>query len=159
MAEKGTRNLLLVSSIVALGGLAYFLLSRRNLKVLNIYSIGKNTQAGKLFIYITTKSSKAIEEFIKNSSPLMAIEELDLAKNPNNNALKEGTSVEIKGMEGLDGTYSVISVLAPASNPNRVMAVKLEATSIPASYTNIPNGNKDRFYANSASSVGKLIIK
>jgi hypothetical protein len=159
MVEKGTRNLLVFSSIVALGGLIYFLLSKRNLKALNIYSIGKNTQAGKLLIYITTKSSKAIEEFITNSSPLMAIQELDLAKNPNKNALTEGTSVEIKGMEGLDGTYSVISVLAPASSPNRVMAVKLEATSIPASYTNIPNGNKDRVYASSASSVGKLIIK
>ena len=156
--EKGTRNLLIVSSVIALGGLTYFLLSKRNQKVLNVYSVGKSTEAGKLFVYITTKSPQAINDFIKKSSPLTAIEELDLAKNPNQNALKAGTSVEIKGIEGLDGTYSVIAVISPSTNPNRVMAVKLEAKDIPSTYTNIPNGNKDRFYASSASNVGKLII-
>lgn len=157
--EKGTRNLLIVSSVIALGGLTYYLLSRRNLKALNVYSVGKSTEAGKLFVYITTKSPQAISDFIKNSNPLSAIEELDLAKNPNKSALKAGTSVEIKGIDGLNGNYSVIAVIAPSTNPNRVMAVKLEATDIPSTYTNIPNGNKDRFYASSASNVGKLIIK
>jgi len=156
--EKGTRNLLIVSSIIALGGLTYFLLSRRNLKALNVYSIGKSAD-GKLYLYITTKSPKAISDFIKNSSPLTAISELDLAKNPNKTALKAQTSVEIKGIEGLDGTYSVLSVLSPSTNPNRVMAVKVEAKDVPSTYTNIPNGKADRFYASSASNVGKLIIK
>ena len=157
--EKGTKNLLIVSSVIALGGLLYYLLSKRNLKVLNVYSVGKSTEAGKLFVYITTKSPQAINDFIENSSPLTAIEELDLAKNPNKSALKIGTSVEIKGIAGIDGNYSVLGVLAPATNPNRVMAVKLELSEIPSTYTNIPNGNKDRYYASSASNVGKLIIK
>jgi hypothetical protein len=157
--EKGTRNLLIVSSVIALGGLTYFLLSRRNLKALNVYSIGKSTESDKLFVYITTKSPQAISDFIENSNPLQAIQELDLAKNPNKSLLNAGKSVEIKGIAGLDGKYSVIAVIAPSTNPNRVMAVKLQATDIPSTYTNIPNGNKDRFYASSASNVGKLIIK
>jgi hypothetical protein len=156
--EKGTRNLLIISSVIALGGLTYFLLSRRNLKALNVYSIGKSAD-GKLYLYITTKSSKAISDFIKNSNPQTAIQELDLAKNPNKNALKEGTSVEIKGIDGLNGTYSVLGVLTPSTNPNRVMAVRLDAKDIPSTYVNVTNGNKDRFYASSASNVGKLIIK
>jgi hypothetical protein len=157
--EKGTKNLFIVSSVIALGGLVYYLLSKRNLKVLNVYSVGKSTEAGKLFVYITTKSPQAINDFIENSSPLTAIEELDLAKNPNKSALKIGTSVEIKGIAGIDGKYSVLGVLAPTTNPNRVMAVKLELSEIPSTYTNIPNGNQNRYYASSASNVGKLIIK
>lgn len=157
--EKGTKNLLITSSVIALGGLLYYLISRRNQKVLNVYSIGKSTEAGKLFVYVTTKSPKAISDFIENSSPLTAIEELDLAKNPNKSSLKIGTSVEIKGIAGIDGKYSVLGVIAPSTNPNRVMAVKLELSEFPSTYTNIPNGNKDRFYASSASNVGKLIIK
>jgi len=156
--EKGTRNLLIISSVIALGGLTYFLLSKRNLKALNVYSVGK-TSDGKLFLYVTTKSSQAINDFIKNSSPLTAIEELDLAKNPNKNALNIGDSVEVKGIDGLNGSYSVLAVLTPSTNPNRVMAVKLDAKDVPSGYTNIPNGNKDRFYASSASNVGKLIIR
>jgi hypothetical protein len=156
--EKGTRNLLIVSSIIALGGLTYYLLSRRNLKALNIYSIGKSSN-GKLFLYITTKSPQAISKFITDSNPTSAIQELDLAKNPNKNALTIGASIEVKGIEGLDGTYSVLNVLSPSTNPNRVMAVLIDNKTIPSGYANIANGNKDRFYASSASSVGKLIIK
>ena len=156
--EKGTRNLLIVSSIIALGGLTYYLLSRRNLKALNIYSIGKSSN-GKLFLYITTKSPQAISKFITESNPTSAIQELDLAKNPNKNALTIGASIEVKGIEGLDGTYSVLNVLSPSTNPNRVMAVLIDNKTIPSGYANIPNGNKDRFYASSASNVGKLIIK
>lgn len=156
--EKGTRNLLIVSSIIALGGITYYFLSKRNLKALNVYSIGKASD-GKLYLYITTKSPQAINDFIKNSNPQTAIQELDLAKNPNKNALKEGTSVEIKGIEGLDGNYSVLGVLAPSTNPNRVMAVRLDAKDIPSTYVSVSNANKDRFYASSASNVGKLIIK
>ena len=156
--EKGTRNLLIVSSVIALGGITYYLLSRRNLKALNIYSIGKSSN-GKLFLYITTKSPQAISKFITESNPTSAIQELDLAKNPNKNALTIGASIEVKGIEGLDGTYSVLNVLSPSTNPNRVMAVLIDNKTIPSGYANIPNGNKDRFYASSASNVGKLIIK
>lgn len=156
--EKGTRNLLIVSSIIALGGLTYYLISKRNLKALNVYSIGKSAD-GKLYLYITTKSPKAISDFLAKSSPLTAISELDLDKNPNKNALNAGASVEVKGIEGLDGTYNVLSVLSPSTSSNRVMAVKLEAKDVPSTYTNIANGSKDRFYASSAGNVGKLIIK
>ena len=156
--EKGTRNLLIVSSVIALGGITYYLLSRRNLKALNIYSIGKSSN-GKLFLYITTKSPQAISKFITESNPTSAIQELDLAKNPNKNALTIGASIEVKGIEGLDGTYSVLNVLSPSTNPNRVMAVLIDNKTIPSGYANIPNGNKDRFYASSANNVGKLIIK
>ena len=157
--EKGTRNLLIVSSVIALGGLTYYLLSRRKLKALNVYSVGKSTEAGKLFVYITTKSPQAISKFITESNPTSAIQELDLAKNPNKNALTIGASIEVKGIEGLDGTYSVLNVLSPSTNPNRVMAVLIDNKTIPSGYANIPNGNKDRFYASSANNVGKLIIK
>jgi hypothetical protein len=156
--EQGTKNLLIVSSIIALGGLTYFLLSKRNLKALNIYSIGKSTD-GKLYLYITTKSSQEIKKFIEGSSPTSAIQELDLAKNPNKSSLSAEKSIEVKGIDGLSGTYQVLGVLSPETNPNRVMAVKIDATSIPSSYVNIPNGNKNRFYASDAKSVGKLIIK
>ena len=158
MTETGTRNLLVFSSIVALGGLTYFLLNKRNLKALNIYSIGKSSN-GKLFLYVTTKSPKTINDFIESSNPTMAIEELSLAKNPNKNALKIGASVEVKGIEGLNGKYSVLNVLTPATNPNRVMAVLIDNTNIPSGYASIANGSKDRYYASSASNVGKLIIK
>jgi hypothetical protein len=156
--EKPTRNLLIVSSIIALGGLAYYFLSKRNLKALNVYSIGKSSD-GKLYLYITTKSAQAINRFIEDSNPNSAIEELDLAKNPNKTVLKAGSTVEVKGIEGLDGKYSVLAVLSPSTNLNRVMAVKLELKNVPSTYTNITNGNKDRFYADSAKNVGKLIIK
>jgi hypothetical protein len=156
--EKGTKSLLIISSLIALGGITYFLLSKRNLKALNIYSIGKSTD-GKLYLYITTKSSQAIKKFIEGSSPTSAIQELDLAKNPNKSSLSAGKSIEVKGIDGLSGTYQVLGVLSPETNPNRVMAVKIDATSVPSSYVNIPNGNQNRFYANDAKSVGKLIIK
>jgi hypothetical protein len=156
--EQGTKNLLIVSSIIALGGLTYFLLSKRNLKALNIYSIGKSTD-GKLYLYITTKSSQEIKKFIEGSSPTSAIQELDLAKNPNKSSLSAEKSIEVKGIDGLSGTYQVLGVLSPETNPNRVMAVKIDAKSIPSSYVNIPNGNQNRFYARDAKSVGKLIIK
>lgn len=156
--EKGTKTLLIVSSIIALGGLSYFFLSRRNLKALNIYSVGKSTD-GKLYLYITTKSSQAIKKFIEGSSPTSAIQELDLAKNPNKSSLNAGKTIEVKGIDGLNGTYQVLGVLTPETNPNRVMAVKIDATSVPSSYANIPNGNQNRFYAKDAGSVGKLIVK
>jgi hypothetical protein len=156
--EKGTKSLLIISSLIALGGITYFLLSKRNLKALNIYSIGKSTD-GKLYLYITTKSSQAIKKFIEGSSPTSAIQELDLAKNPNKSSLSAGKSIEVKGIDGLSGTFQVLGVLSPETNPNRVMAVKIDATSVPSSYVNIPNGNQNRFYANDAKSVGKLIIK
>jgi hypothetical protein len=156
--EKGTKSLLIVSSIIAIGGLTYFLLSKRNLKALNIYSIGKSTD-GKLYLYITTKSSQAIKKFIEGSSPTSAIQELDLAKNPNKSSLSAGKSIEVKDIDGLSGTFQVLGVLSPETNPNRVMAIKIDATSVPSSYINIPNGNQNRFYANDAKSVGKLIIK
>jgi hypothetical protein len=88
-----------------------------------------------------------------------AIQELDLAKNPNKSSLSAGKSIEVKGIDGLSGTFQVLGVLSPETNPNRVMAVKIDATSVPSSYVNIPNGNQNRFYANDAKSVGKLIIK
>jgi hypothetical protein len=157
--EKGTKNLLIVSSVFAIGGLLYFLFSKRNQKALNIYSIGKSTDGGKLYLYITTKSSQDIKKFIQNSNPSSAIEELDLTKNPNKSSLNAGKSIEIKGIEGLNGTYQVLGVLSPQTNSNRVMAVKIDNTSVPSSYANIPNGNQNRFYAKDASSVGKLIIK
>ena len=157
--EKGTKSLLIISSIVAIGGLFYFLLSKRNLKALNIYSVGKSTDEGKLYLYVTTKSPSAIKKFIEESNPTTAIQELDLEKNPNKSSLNTGKSIEIKGIDGLDGSYSVIGVLSPQTNPNRVMAVKIDATSVPSSYINIPNGNQNRFYARDAKSVGKLIIK
>lgn len=157
--ERGTRNLLIISSIIGIGGLVYFLLSKRNLKALNVYSIGKSTDGGKLYLYITTNTPQAIRKFIEDSNPNQAIQELDLAKNPNKSSLKEGTSIEIKGIEGLDGTYSVLGVLSPSSSSNRVMAVKIDNTNVPSTYSSIPNANKDRFYASSAINVGKLIIK
>jgi hypothetical protein len=157
--EKGTKSLLIISSIVAIGGLFYFLLSKRNLKALNIYSIGKSTDGGKLYLYVTTKSASAIRKFIEESNPTSAIEELDLEKNPNKSSLSSGKSIEIKGIDGLDGIYSVIGVLSPQTNANRVMAVKIDSTSIPSTYENIANGNQNRFYAKDAKSVGKLIIK
>jgi hypothetical protein len=156
--EKGTKSLLIISSIIALGGLTYFLLSKRNLKALNIYSIGKSTD-GKLFLYVTTKSAQAIRKFIDESNPTSAIQELDLEKNPNKSSISEGKSIEIRGIDGLNGTYSVLAVLSPQTNVNRVMAVKIDATSVPSSYVNIPNGNQNRYYASDAKSVGKLIIK
>jgi hypothetical protein len=156
--EKGTKSLLIISSLIALGGITYFLLSKRNLKALNIYSIGKSTD-GKLYLYITTKSSQVIKKFIEGSSPTSAIQELDLAKNPNKSSLSAGKSIEVKDIDGLSGTFQVLGVLSPETNPNRVMAVKIDATSVPSSYVNIPNGNQNRFYANDAKSVGKLIIK
>lgn len=157
--EKGTKTLLIISSIIALGGVTYFLLSRRNLKALNIYSVGKSTDGGKLYLYITTKSSQAIKKFIEGSSPTSAIQELDLAKNPNKSSLNAGKTIEVKGIDGLNGSYQVLGVLTPETNPNRVMAVKIDATSVPSSYANIPNGNQNRFYAKDAGSVGKLIVK
>jgi hypothetical protein len=157
--EKGTKSLLIISSIVAIGGLFYFLLSKRNLKALNIYSIGKSADGGKLYLYLTTKSSSAIKKFIEESNPTSAIQELDLEKNPNKSSLSSGKSIEIKGIDGLDGVYSVIGVLSPQTNVNRVMAVKIDSTSIPSTYENIANGNQNRFYAKDAKSVGKLIIK
>ena len=157
--EKGTKTLLIISSIIALGGVTYFLLSRRNLKALNIYSVGKSTDGGKLYLYITTKSSQAIKKFIEGSSPTSAIQELDLAKNPNKSSLNAGKTIEVKGIDGLNGSYQVLGVLTPETNPNRVMAVKIDATSVPSYYANIPNGNQNRFYAKDAGSVGKLIVK
>lgn len=156
--EKGTKNLLIFSSIIALGGLAYFLLSRRNLKALNIYSVGKSAN-GNVYLFFTTKSAQAINKFISERNPNQAIKELNLEKNPNKNTIKAGTSVEVKGIEGLNGTYSVLGVLSPNTNSNRVMAVLIDNKTIPSQYATISNGSKDRFYATSASSVGKLIIK
>jgi hypothetical protein len=157
--EKGTKSLLIISSLFALGGITYFLLNKRNQKALNIYSIGKSTDESKLYLYVTTNSSSAIRKFIEESNPTSAIQELDLEKNPNKSSLNTGKSIEIKGIDGLDGNYSVIGVLSPQTNTNRVMAVKIDATSVPSSYVNIPNGNQNRFYAKDAKSVGKLIIK
>ena len=161
MAEKGTgtKNLLIFSSLIALGGLAYFLFSKRNYRVLNIYSVGKSTDGGKLYLYITTKSAKQIEDFVKNSNPNQAIQELSLDKNPNKSDINTGSYVEVKGLGDLDGSYPILRVLTPSSNPNRVMAIKVDKTNIPSGYTNITNGNKDRFYAQNSSNVGKLIIK
>ena len=126
---------------------------------MNIYSVGKSTDGGKLYLYITTKSSQAIKKFIEGSSPTSAIQELDLAKNPNKSSLNAGKTIEVKGIDGLNGSYQVLGVLTPETNPNRVMAVKIDATSVPSSYANIPNGNQNRFYAKDAGSVGKLIVK
>lgn len=161
MAEKGTgtKSLLIFSSLIALGGLAYFLLSKRNYRVLNVYSVGKSTDGGKLYLYITTKSAKQIEDFIKNSNPNQAIQELSLDKNPNKSDIKTGSSVEVKGLGDLDGSYPVLQALTHSSNPNRVIAIKIDKTNVPSGYTNIANGSNDRFYASNSSSVGKLIIK
>lgn len=161
MAEKGTgtKSLLIFSSLIALGGLAYFLLNKRNYRVLNIYSVGKSTDGGKLYLYITTKSAKQIEDFINNSNPNQAIQALSLDKNPNKSDINTGSYVEVKGLGDLDGSYPILGVLTPSSYPNRVMAIKVDKTNIPSGYTNITNGNKDRFYASNSSSVGKLIIK
>jgi hypothetical protein len=156
--EKGTKNLLIVSSLVALGGLTYFLISKRNLKALNIYSVGKSAN-GNLYLFFTTKSAQAISKFISESNPNQATQELKLDNNPNKNTIKTGMSIEVKGIEGLNGIYSVLGVLSPSTSPNRVMAVLIDNKTIPSGYSNIPNGNKDRFYATNASSVGKLIIK
>jgi hypothetical protein len=156
--EKGTRNLLILSSIIGLGGLFYFFASKRNLKALNIYSIGKSTD-GKIYLFVTTKSAQSIAKFVQNASPSTAIEELDLTKNPTKSALTAGKTIEVKGIEGLNGTYQVMSTLSPSQNVNRVMAIKIDKATIPSSYINISGGNKDRFYASNASSVGKLIIK
>jgi len=155
--EQGTKNLLIVSSIIALGGLGFFLFDKRNKKALNIYSVGKSTN-GNLYLFFTTKSPQAINKFITESNPNQAIGELDLEKNPNKSAIKAGTSVKIKGMESLDGEYSILGTLSPSSSSNRVMAVLIDKKDVPSTFTNIPNAKSERFYANSASSVGKLII-
>lgn len=156
--EQGTKNLLIISSIIALGGLGFFLFDKRNKKALNIYSVGKSTN-GNLYLFFTTKSPQAINKFIQNSNPNQAREELTLEKNPKKSAIQAGTNVQIKGMESLDGQYSVLGTLSPSSSSNSVMAVLIDKKDVPSTFTNIPNGNSNRFYANSASSVGKLIIK
>jgi hypothetical protein len=156
--EKGTRNLLIISSLFALGGITYYLFFRRKYKALNVYSFGKSSD-GKLFLYITTRTPQQIEEFVKNGNPASAIQEMKLAENPTKANLKIGTSVEVKGIEGLDGTYSVLGTLSPQTNSDRVMAVKIDATSVPSTYVNKSGATNDRFYASSAGSVGKLIIK
>ena len=96
---------------------------------------------------------------MKNGNPASAIQEMKLAENPTKANLKIGTSVEVKGIEGLDGTYSVLGTLSPQTNSDRVMAVKIDATSVPSTYVNKSGATNDRFYASSAGSVGKLIIK
>jgi len=156
--EQGTKNLLIVSSIIALGGLGFFLFDKRNKKALNIYSVGQSTN-GNLYLFFTTKSPQAINNFIENSNPNQATQELALEKNPTKTAIKAGTNVKIKGMESLDGEYSVLGTLSPSDTSNRVMAVLIDKKDVPSTFINIPNGNSKRFYANSASSVGKLIIK
>jgi hypothetical protein len=156
--EQGTKNLLIVSSIIALGGLGFFLFDKRNKKALNIYSVGKSTN-GNLYLFFTTKSPQAINKFIQNSNPNQAIQELSLEKNPNKSDINTGSYVEVKGLGDLDGSYPILRVLTPSSYPNRVMAIKVDKTNMPSGYTNITNGNKDRFYAQNSSNVGKLIIK
>ncbi len=156
--EQGTKNLLILSSIIALGGLGFFLFDRRNKKALNIYSVGKSTN-GNLYLFFTTKSSQAINKFISESNPNQATQELALEKNPTKSVIKEGTNIQIKGMESLDGEYSVLGTLSPSTNSNRVMAVLIDKKDVPSTFTNIPNAKAERFYANSAGSVGKLIIK
>lgn len=156
--EKGTKALLIISSIIALGGLTYFLINRRNLKALNVYSVGKSAD-GKLYVYFTTKSAPNIVKFLQTASPQTAIEGLDLAKNPNKSLLNTGKTIEIKGIDGLNGKYPVLGVLTPSTNPNRVMAVRIDASSVPASFITLQGANEGRFYAKDASSVGKLIIK
>lgn len=156
--EQGTKNLLIVSSIIALGGLAFFLYDRRNKKALNIYSVGKSSN-GNLYLFFTTKSPQAINKFIKESNPNQAVNVLELEKNPTKTAIAKDTQIKIKGMESLDGDYSVLATLSPSTNSNRVMAVLIDKKDVPSKFTNIPNASNERFYANSASAVGKLIIK
>lgn len=156
--EQGTKTLLIISSIIALGGLGFFLFDRRNKKALNIYSIGQSSN-GNLYLFFTTKSPQAINKFIEESNPNQAIQELALEKNPNKSAIKAGTKIKVKGMESLDGEYSVLGTLSPSDSSNRVMAVLIDKKDVPSTFTNIPNAKKERFYANSASSVGKLIVK
>jgi hypothetical protein len=156
--EQGTKNLLIFSSIIALGGLGYFLFSKRNQKALNVYSVGKSSN-GNLYLFFTTKSASAINKFIEESNPNQAIQELKLGNNPTISQVKKGTQVKISGMEGLDGTHSVLGTLSPNNAPNRVMAVLIEQKDVPSTFKNIPNAVKERFYADSAQSVGKIIIK
>ena len=156
--EKGTRNLLIVSAIFALGGIIYYSLYKRKNKVLNIYSIGKSAD-GKIFLYVTTKSPQAIDDFVKNGNANSAIQEMELAKNPNKTALKVGTSVDVKGIEGLDGSYSVLATLSPQTNLDKVMAIKIESQTIPSTYTSKAGATQGRVYASDASNVGKLTIK
>lgn len=156
--EQGTKTLLIISSIIALGGLGFYLFDSRNKKALNIYSVGKSTN-GNLYLFFTTKSPQAINKFIEESNPNQAIQELALEKNPNKSAIKAGTKIKVKGMESLDGEYSVLGTLSPSDSSNRVMAVLIDKKDVPSTFTNIPNGSNQRFYANSASAVGKLIIK
>jgi len=156
--EKGTRNLLIISSLFALGGITYYLFFRRKYKALNVYSLGKSTD-GKLFIYITTTTPKQIEDFVENANPASAIQEMKLAENPTKANVRIGGSVELSGIEGLNGNYSILGTLSPQTNPDRVMAVKIDASNIPATYINKSGATNDRYYASKASSVGKLIIK
>ncbi len=158
MAEKGTRNLLIVSALFALGGIIYYSLYKRKNKVLNIYSIGKSAD-GKILLYVTTKNPQAIDDFVQNGNANSAIQEMELAKNPNKTALKVGTSIEVKGIEGLDGSYSVLATLSPQTNLDKVMAVKIESQTIPSTYTTKQGAPQGRVYASSASNVGKLTIK
>jgi hypothetical protein len=156
--EKGTRNLLIVSGLFALGGIIYYSLYKRKNKVLNIYSIGKSAD-GKILLYITTKSPQAIDDFVKNDDANTAIQKMELAINPSKTALKVGTSVEVKGIEGLDGSYSVLATLSPQTNLDKVMAIKIDSQTIPSTYTSKAGATQGRVYASSAKNVGKLTIK